>query len=65
MRAIDLAHAAEMALYAAAARYQLGTLLGGENGAALAAAAAQAMRAQDIRMPARFASTLVPGRWHL
>jgi serine/threonine protein kinase/tetratricopeptide (TPR) repeat protein len=62
-RAIDLAQAADMALYAAAARYQLGALLGGEEGAGLVASAEEAMRAQDIRVPARFAAMLVPGHW--
>jgi hypothetical protein len=61
--AIDRAVAADMAGYAAAARYQLGSLLGGEEGAQLVERAEVAMRAQGVRVPGRFASTLVPGRW--
>jgi eukaryotic-like serine/threonine-protein kinase len=62
-RAIELAVAADMSLYAAAARYQLGRLLDGVRGNALVSAAEQAMRAQDVRAPARFATMLVPGHW--
>jgi serine/threonine protein kinase len=61
--AIDLAMAAHMGGYAAAARYQLGTLLGGDEGAELAARAEEVLGAQDVRVPARFAATLVSGRW--
>ena len=52
-----------MAGYATAARHQLGTLLGGDEGAQLVARAEEAMRAQGVRVPRRFAATLVPGRW--
>jgi eukaryotic-like serine/threonine-protein kinase len=61
--AIERAEAADMAGYATAARYQLGALLGGDEGAALVARAEQAMKAQGVRVPDRFAATLVPGRW--
>jgi hypothetical protein len=61
--AIELAEAADMSLYAAAARHQLGLALGGEEGAKLLAKAEDAMRAQEIVAPARFAAMLVPGRW--
>ncbi len=61
--AIDLALAADMAGYASAVRYQLGSLLGGAEGAELTAQGEAAMKAQGIRVPARFAATLVPGRW--
>ncbi len=61
--AIELAEAAQMSGYAGAARHQLGRLLGGDDGDALVATAQRAMTAQGIRQPARFASTLVPGRW--
>ena len=60
---IALAEAADMALYAAAARHQLGLLLGAEEGADLVAQAEDAMHAQDIRVAARFASMFVPGPW--
>jgi eukaryotic-like serine/threonine-protein kinase len=63
--AIDRAVAADMAGYATAARHQLGLLLGGEEGGELVARAEEAMRAQGVRVPARFASTLVPGRWSM
>jgi hypothetical protein len=61
--AIELAQAADMSLYAAAARHQLGLALGGEEGAEILAKAEDAMRAQEIVAPARFAAMLVPGRW--
>ena len=61
--AIDRAVAADMAGYASAVRYQLGSLLGGAEGAELTAQGEAAMKAQGIRVPGRFAATLVPGRW--
>jgi serine/threonine protein kinase len=61
--AIERARAADMAGYATAVRYQLGSLLGGDEGRELVREAEEAMRAQEIRVPARFAATLVPGRW--
>jgi hypothetical protein len=61
--AIDLAMAADMSGYATAARYQLGSLLGGDEGRALVQQATEAMTAQGVRVPDRFAATLVPGRW--
>jgi serine/threonine protein kinase len=60
-RAIALAQAADMALYAAAARFQLGRSLGRTEGAKLVERADDDMRAQAIQMPARFAAMLVPG----
>jgi hypothetical protein len=61
--AIDLADAAAMAGYVNAARYQLGLLLGGDEGRDLVGKAQDSMGAQGVRAPARFASMLVPGRW--
>ncbi len=61
--AIDLALAADMSLYAAAAQHQLGLLLVGDEGKTLVQQAEEAMTAQDVRAPARFASMFVPGRW--
>lgn len=61
--AIERALAADMTGYATAARYQLGSLLGGAEGAALVANADAAMQAQGVRVPPRFAATLVPGRY--
>jgi hypothetical protein len=55
-----LAEAADMQLYAAAARYQLGRLLGGIEGEGILERAEDAMAVQEIRAPARFAGMLVP-----
>ncbi len=60
--AIELARAAEMSLYAEAARYSLGSALG-DHGLAPKRQAEDAMRAQGILAPDRFAAMLVPGRW--
>jgi eukaryotic-like serine/threonine-protein kinase len=62
-RAIELAQLADMHGYVHAARYQLGSVLGGDEGSTLKAAAEERMTAQGIRVPSRFAATLVPGRW--
>jgi serine/threonine protein kinase len=61
--AVDLARTAEMHGYARAATHQLGLLLGGDEGQRLIAEAEREMAAQGVRVPARFAATLVPGRW--
>jgi serine/threonine protein kinase/tetratricopeptide (TPR) repeat protein len=61
--AIELASAVGMAGYATAARYQLGSSLGTQEGADLVAQAEEAMSAQGVRVPSRFAATLVPGSW--
>ena len=61
--AIDLAKTADMTGYEMAARYQLGLLVGGDDGAKMVAAAEGAMKDEGIRAPARFAATLVPGAW--
>jgi tetratricopeptide (TPR) repeat protein len=60
--AVELAIAADMGLYAAAAQYQLGLSLGGEAGDQLVDQADRDMRAQDIRAPERFSAMLVPVR---
>ncbi len=62
-RAVALAEEADMALYAAAARHQLGVAVGGDSGSQLVAQAVAAMSAQEIRSEVRFAAMLVPGRW--
>jgi serine/threonine protein kinase len=59
-RAIELAEAADMALHAAAARYELGSLLGSEAGATLMDEAKEAMKARGVRVPEKFARILVP-----
>ncbi len=62
-RAVALAKTAEMALYAAAAGHQLGSLLGGEDGDAMRNDAAETMRTCGVRVPERYAQMLVPGQW--
>jgi eukaryotic-like serine/threonine-protein kinase len=61
--ALTRSEAADMGLHAWAARHRLGSLLGGNEGAALVAQAEQAMRAEGVRTPARMAGMLLPGRW--
>jgi ATP/maltotriose-dependent transcriptional regulator MalT len=61
--AVELAQAADMSLYATAARHELGLVLGGQEGAEIVARAQDDMKAQEIVAPARFAAMLVPGRW--
>jgi hypothetical protein len=62
-QAIEAARTAEMALHGAAARRQLGVLLGGESGAATVSEADQTMKALGVRVPERYAQMLLPGRW--
>jgi hypothetical protein len=62
-RAAALAEEADMSLYAAAVRHQLGLAVAGDEGTELVARAAATMSAQEIRSPERFATMLVPGRW--
>ena len=62
-RAADRAEAAEMVLYAAAARHRLGTQIGGTEGAALRRKAEETMRAKSVRAPERFAAIMLPGHW--
>ena len=62
-RAIERAMIAEMFLHAEAARHQLGTLLGGQQGATMVSEAAEAMKARGVRVPERYAQMLVPGPW--
>jgi serine/threonine protein kinase len=55
--------AADMALYAGAARLCRGRLLGGEAGARLIAEAEAGMRAERVRNPERMTAMLAPGLW--
>jgi hypothetical protein len=59
---LETARRAEMSMHGAAAAWQLGRLLGGDEGARLVVDAETAMNAEDIRAPARWAAMLVPGR---
>jgi hypothetical protein len=63
--AIERARAVDMSLHGAAARHQMGLLLGGGEGANQVREAEDAMTACGIRAPARFAAMLVPGQWPL
>jgi tetratricopeptide (TPR) repeat protein len=62
-RALEQANAAEMAMHAAAIRRQLGSRIGGEHGGEFVTLADEQMKRQGIRVPARLAAMLVPGRW--
>ncbi len=63
LEAVKAAEAVEMALHGAAARRQLGVLIGGESGAAAVAEADQAMKTLGVRVPERYAQMLLPGPW--
>ncbi|MBE7454022.1 MAG: hypothetical protein HS111_35795, partial [Kofleriaceae bacterium] len=58
--AVDGFAATRMALVELAARWRLGELLGGDEGAALRAAAAAALAAEGVRDPARVVTMLAP-----
>ncbi len=60
---IEGATRADMFLHAAAARYQLGWLIGGDAGRALTRQGDEEMASKGVRAPLRMASRLVPGRW--
>ena len=60
-RAIPQFELAEMALFAAVARWRLGELLGGEEGCRLVRVADEWMQSEGIRVPWRFAAMLAPG----
>jgi hypothetical protein len=53
--------AADMPLYAAAARRRLGALVGGNEGERLVAGADEVLRAAEIASPVRFSALLAPG----
>jgi hypothetical protein len=52
---------ADMRLYAAATRFTLGRLRGGDEGRSLGRQAGAAMTGEGVRDPERFAAMLVPG----
>jgi len=60
-RAIASLDAADMNLYAACARWRLGDVLGGDEGAALRARGRQFMEDADIRAPEKVLRLLAPG----
>jgi tetratricopeptide (TPR) repeat protein len=53
--------AADMALYAAASRRSLGTLLGGDEGRALVEQAETWMKSETVKNPAKMTAMLAPG----
>jgi len=59
---VETARRAEMSMHGAAAAWQLGQLLGGDEGARHVAEAEGAMNAEEIRAPERWAAMLIPGR---
>ncbi len=61
--AVQRAEAAGMLPHAWAARYQLGSLLGGDEGGALVAQAENAMTIEGVRAPVRMVRFLLPGLW--
>jgi serine/threonine protein kinase/tetratricopeptide (TPR) repeat protein len=62
-RAAELTQAADMPLHAEAARHQRGVLRGGDAGKALLEDAEKAMTGLGVRVPAKYAGALMPGRW--
>ena len=60
-RAAELCDGVEMRLHAAGVRWELGRILGGDEGAALVTAAEAALRAQNVRSPARMVTTYTGG----
>ena len=59
--AVEGLEEAHMDLHAAAARWRLGSLLGGDEGAALRATAEDWFRARGFRNPTRWVDALAPG----
>jgi serine/threonine protein kinase len=59
--ALELFTTADMGLHAQVARFRLGQVLGGDEGAALVAAADTWMRSHDIARPDRMARLFAPG----
>jgi hypothetical protein len=61
--AVARAEATESGLYAPAARYRLGELLGDDEGRALMQSAVQTMSEWGVRNPARWLWVYMPGSW--
>jgi eukaryotic-like serine/threonine-protein kinase len=62
-RAVEAAESAGMGMHATAARYRLGQLAGGEEGAALLRSALEALEAEGIRDASRWVAIYLPGAW--
>ncbi|MGZ3405902.1 MAG: hypothetical protein ACXVAN_05620, partial [Polyangia bacterium] len=60
-QAAALCDGVEMRLHAEGVRWELGRILGGDEGAALVANAEAAMRAEGVRSPARMVTTFTGG----
>jgi hypothetical protein len=60
---IDRAEATDTIVYAQPARYRLGELLGGDEGALLIEQAALAMTTEGVRNPERWVACHMPGDW--
>jgi serine/threonine protein kinase len=61
--AVERNQASESLVYLEPARYRLGQFLGGQEGRELRARALEAMVAQGIKNPERWADTFMPGAW--
>ncbi|MFM9960392.1 MAG: protein kinase domain-containing protein [Planctomycetaceae bacterium] len=59
--AIELASQSSMVIYLHPARWQLGRLIGGREGAELTGSAEHWMQQEGIRHPARFSAMMIPG----
>ncbi|HXU73907.1 MAG TPA: protein kinase [Polyangia bacterium] len=60
-RAAELCDGVEMRLHAAGVRWELGRVIGGDEGAALTAAAEQALRDAGVRSPVRMVTSFTGG----
>jgi hypothetical protein len=60
---VSSAEKTDMAMHAWAARYRLGQVLGGAEGAALFASAQGALEAEGVKNPAATVAIYLPGRW--
>jgi eukaryotic-like serine/threonine-protein kinase len=60
---VERAEATGTILYALPARYRLGQLLGGDEGAAMVRRAVEAMTAEGVRKPERWVACHMPGDW--
>jgi hypothetical protein len=60
-RAAELCDGVEMRLHAAGVRWELGRLVGGDEGAALSAGAEETLRSAGVRSPVRMVTTFTGG----